>query len=115
MQTASVVVLNSPFDFFSFSPSLTSKKVMYQDTRGGGTRGVLEDPPFEFPSAWQWGQPDLLRNLCVQNAEQGATLIKITHVDVYRCLHAGCSSPHQKTDSLGHMFKCSEEAFKLSW
>lgn len=29
MQTASVVVINSPIDFLDFSPSLTSKKVMY--------------------------------------------------------------------------------------
>lgn len=75
----------------------------------GWTGIVLEDPPFEFPSVWQWGQTDLLHNLCVQNAEQGATLIKLTHVDVCGNLHAGCSTTHEKTDSLGHMFKSSKE------
>lgn len=50
----------------------------------------LEDPPYGFPSVWQRGRTDPSHNLCVQNSEQGATLITITHVDAYEHLRAEC-------------------------
>lgn len=89
MQNGRIVILNSSTGFHTvlpLSPSLS--EVSHSQSWalwwapgwrscikiGGRELGVLflEDPPFGFPSVWQWGRADLPHNLCVQNADQGS-------------------------------------------